>query len=114
MHAPPSQYGRAPLFSPTRSPHTYASDTSTDTLAHAPARTPTSTPTRGPSTPGMLSPSCSQPVIVCRMGCQRAAKPGEYRPGRRWDTCCRECALSRGWHSADCEARVATTSFPLN
>ena len=46
------------------------------------------------------------PLALCKKGCGRHAKPGAFRQGRAWDTCCRECAMGQGVHSAECDQRV--------
>ena len=46
------------------------------------------------------------PLALCKKGCCRRAKPGAFRPGRAWDTCCRECAMGQGVHSAECDQRA--------
>ena len=74
----------------------------------APAQVPAAPAQAPPAPPAQAPPA--PPHLVCKFGCGRVAAPGEFRPGRRWDSCCRECAtgkVRRGEcnHSAACEAR---------
>eukprot|EP00434_Breviolum_minutum_P032778 symbB.v1.2.028989.t1/scaffold3111.1/size63350/4 len=43
-------------------------------------------------------------VPLCKFACGKAVQPGETKRGRKFDTCCRACAMNkgRGMHDATC------------
>merc|ERR1740121_2889338 len=58
-------------------------------------------------------PAAEEP-IPCKFGCGAMAAPGRTRSGRRMDTCCRDCAKSKGGgkHSRGCPGLAAMGTPP--
>lgn len=70
----------------------------TAALASAAAMLPAAAPSYGPFGGLLFKYRCGRPPC-----------PGELRPGRAWDTCCRECMKNQP-HSCECDERVAASA----
>ena len=105
-HMPPSQPSQPP-----RQPAAPAHAPPVAAYAPPPAAhvQPPAAAAVAPPRPPPPAPLPAFSFTLCVKGCapRRPAKPGEYRPGRRWDSCCMECATGRGYHSQECEQRFA-------